>query len=55
MAGVTQSYRIGVATFPDDTQVFVRIWPSGVIEVSRRSSSDQIWGPPVQLVEDEGP
>jgi hypothetical protein len=36
----------------EERTVFVRLWPSGVIEVATRSDASETWGPPVTLKEE---
>jgi hypothetical protein len=37
----------------EERTVFVRIWPSGVVEVARRDDPSDTWGPPVRLTEEK--
>ena len=45
------SYRLWVNT---DRTVFVRLWPSGAVEVATRDHPDDTWGPPAMLWEEKG-
>lgn len=37
----------------DERTVLVRMWDSGLVEISTRSDSSCIWGPPVRLLEEK--
>jgi hypothetical protein len=44
-----KNYRLWVNA---ERTVLVRLWPSGVVEVATRPSSEHTWGPPIELAEE---